>query len=128
MPRRTVVIVVGGAVAAVTAVALSFLPLWKPVVIAAAAVVGIAGALVSERKEKERNVNAYVKSGNTKYRLGDYQGSIEDFDKALVMDSQYALAYYNRGNAKDELEDYEGAISDYTMLLLIIIEALQSGK
>ena len=56
MPRRTAVIVVGAAAAAFTAVALSFLPLWKPVAIGAAALVGIAGALVLERKGKERNV------------------------------------------------------------------------
>ena len=114
MPRRTAAIAVGVATAAVTAVGLSFFRAGKPLVIVSAAVVGVAGVAVSARSEGEENdANAYIKSGNAKYGIGDYQGSIEDFSKALIIDPQYALAYYNRGNAKDELE----AVS-YTHLTL----------
>ena len=46
-------------------------------------------------------------------RLGDYQGAIADYDRALELNPQFAQAYYNRGNAKRTLKDYQGAIADY---------------
>ena len=91
MPRRTAAIAVGVATAAVTAVGLSFFRVGKPLLIVSTAVAGVAGVAVSARREGEENdVNAYIKSGNAKYGIGDYQGSIEDFSKALIIDPKYA--------------------------------------
>ena len=39
--------------------------------------------------------------------------AIIDYDKAIVLDPNYADAYYNRGNVKSELGQLEAAIEDY---------------
>jgi len=56
----------------------------------------------------------YLKAGNTKYELKDYKGALQDYNKAIELNTNYAYAYYNRGIAKYELKDYSGAIQDFT--------------
>ncbi|TRU19375.1 MAG: tetratricopeptide repeat protein [Microcystis aeruginosa Ma_MB_S_20031200_S102] len=36
-----------------------------------------------------------------------------DYNQAINIKPDYALAYYNRGNAKYDLGDKQGAIADY---------------
>jgi tetratricopeptide (TPR) repeat protein len=55
-----------------------------------------------------------VKTGITKLQKEDYKGAIDDYTKAIEVDSNYADAYYYRGYAKFTLKDYQGAIIDYT--------------
>ncbi len=43
----------------------------------------------------------------------DYAGAIDDYNKAIELNPNYAIAYYNRGGAKYDLKDYAGAIEDY---------------
>ncbi len=45
--------------------------------------------------------------------LKDYVGAIDDYNKAIELYPNYAIAYYNRGGAKYDLQDYAGAIEDY---------------
>ena len=45
--------------------------------------------------------------------LGKYKETIQDFDRAIELDLNFATAYTNRGNAKLNLGEYEGAIEDY---------------
>ena len=45
--------------------------------------------------------------------LKDYSGAIDDYNKAIELYPNYAIAYYNRGGAKYDLKDYAGAIADY---------------
>ena len=59
----------------------------------------------------------YAVKGFVKYKSKNYEGAIEDYNKALDLDPNYTEAYYNRGLAKDELQDYEGAIEDYNKAL-----------
>ena len=40
-------------------------------------------------------------------------GAIADFNKAIEIQPDLALAYYRRGIAKFELKDNQGALSDY---------------
>ena len=46
-------------------------------------------------------------------------GAIEDYNKALQIDSTYINAYINRANSKSELKDYDGAIDDCNKVLEI---------
>ena len=38
---------------------------------------------------------------------------LRDYDHAIALDPDFALAYVNRGNTRVYLEDYEGAVDDY---------------
>ena len=38
------------------------------------------------------------------------QGAIEDYNKAIEINPQYADAFNNRGNVKNDLGDKQGAI------------------
>ena len=50
---------------------------------------------------------------NTKYQIAEYIEAIEDYSKAIEVNSQYTYAYNNRGVTKEILKDYMGAIADY---------------
>jgi tetratricopeptide (TPR) repeat protein len=45
----------------------------------------------------------FVNRGLAKYNLGDYQGAIADYNQAIQIKPDDAVAYNNRGNAKDIL-------------------------
>ena len=59
----------------------------------------------------------YFASGKAKFASGDYQGSINDFNKALGIDpnNEYALSY--RGFAKLQSGEKESSLADYSKAL-----------
>jgi tetratricopeptide (TPR) repeat protein len=61
----------------------------------------------------------YNKMGLSKAIHVDHTGAILDYNKAIAIDPNYALAYYNRGFSKSVLEDERGAILDYTKAIEI---------
>ena len=65
--------------------------------------------------EGNRSISAetYFTWGNTKYDLGDYKGAIADYDTAIRLKPDDAIAYYNRGLAKSMLGQHFAAIADY---------------
>jgi tetratricopeptide (TPR) repeat protein len=64
-------------------------------------------------------VEEYNHRGVAKFELGDNQGAILDYNRAIKIDPQDALAYYNRGVAKFELGDNQGAILDFDRAIAI---------
>ena len=52
-------------------------------------------------------------SGTAKYYLKDYQGAIADYNKAIEINPQYALAFANRGDSKRRLGKEKDACIDY---------------
>ena len=42
------------------------------------------------------------------------EGALEDFNEAIRLKPDYALAYKNRGNARRAKGDVEGALQDYS--------------
>ncbi len=59
------------------------------------------------------------RNANVKYyELQDIHGGLSDYDRAIELDPNHALAYSNRGNIKkDNLQDYQGALADYDRAL-----------
>ena len=94
MPRRTTAI----------AAALSVLALGSPLITAN------ANPLATQ----------YFDQGVEKYDAGDYQGAMDEFNKAIEIISQKSYdAFTFRGIVKDQLEDYQGAITDYNKAIEI---------
>ena len=54
-----------------------------------------------------------------KYKKGDYQGAIADFNQAIKINPNYAQAYNNRGGIRYELGDKQGAIADFNQAIKI---------
>ena len=68
-------------------------------------------------KKPEAFAELYFFRGNTKYRLKQYQGAIDDYTKAIEFNPQDSFVFYNRGGAKDALGNPQEAIDDYTKAL-----------
>ena len=58
-----------------------------------------------------------VEDGNQKGGSSDYHGAIEDYNKAIKLNSKYAKAFYKRGNAKCNIYSLKGAIEDYNQAI-----------
>jgi tetratricopeptide (TPR) repeat protein len=70
-----------------------------------------AGSIAQARPPSPGN---YFATGIQKYRQGDYQGALADFDRAINLNPNYALAYYGRGFLKaDKLQDTQSALADF---------------
>jgi tetratricopeptide (TPR) repeat protein len=61
----------------------------------------------------EPTAEDFLEQGNEKYRNQDYQGAFADYDRAIQLKPDYAIAYYNRGGVRSALGDKKGAISDF---------------
>jgi tetratricopeptide (TPR) repeat protein len=56
----------------------------------------------------------FINEGRYKYDLKDFTGAIDDFTKAISLDSNSDSAYYYRAISRFELGDNEAAVEDYT--------------
>ena len=59
------------------------------------------------------------KRGVARSQLGDYQGAILDYTKALEINPDWAEVLYHRGFASYKLQDYGNAELDYTKALFL---------
>ena len=62
---------------------------------------------------KINEIGFYLNEGLSKMKLNDFQGAIQDYNNAIVLDSKYALTYLSRGVANLKLENYHDAIKDF---------------
>jgi len=68
-------------------------------------------------KTSELTAEEWVDLGYNKGQSGDNQGAIADYNQAIKIKPDYALAYNNRGWSKHELGDNQGAIADYNQAI-----------
>lgn len=61
-----------------------------------------------------QTVTEYSNRGDSKYKLKDYIGAIQDCSKLIELDSKYELVYMMRGECKIKLRDIEGACLDFS--------------
>jgi tetratricopeptide (TPR) repeat protein len=54
----------------------------------------------------------YYNRGNSKIKIKDYLGAIEDFSKTVEINSSHTNAFYNRGVIKIIIGQKESALSD----------------
>ena len=71
-----------------------------------------------DKAPQDRKVPALLNArGIAKFRLGDYEGALDDFNKALDRDPQDAAAYKNRGLTRQQLGDLDGAVASFNQAL-----------
>ena len=63
---------------------------------------------------KEKDSLYYTNSGIEKTNLGDFRGAIEDFDKSLELNPDWALTYFSKAIAFHNLMRPEDAYENYT--------------
>jgi tetratricopeptide (TPR) repeat protein len=56
---------------------------------------------------------AYYYRGISEVRLGNTNGALSDFSKAIELNPPFDQAYYDRGKLKQTLGDLDGALGDY---------------
>jgi tetratricopeptide (TPR) repeat protein len=54
-----------------------------------------------------------VNRGGAYVKLGNHKRAIEDYDKAIELNAEFALAYYNRGIAYSAFGNHNQAIKDW---------------
>src|SRR5262249_34940759 len=79
----------------------------------------LLAAASASQKQPSRLANAYYNRGNERYKKGDLDGAIVDFDAALTFNPRLAVAYYNRGKARNDKGNLEGSIADYSSAIEI---------
>jgi len=76
--------------------------------------VAAADAFSEAIAKNPRSAAAWNNRAATRLRLGDVNGAIADYNKALELAGYDAEIYYNRGNALVAAGQYQEAIADYT--------------
>jgi tetratricopeptide (TPR) repeat protein len=61
----------------------------------------------------------YKNRGYELYLTGDREGAIENYNRAIALNPNYAEAYINRAETYYQLEDYQQAIKDYSEVIRI---------
>ncbi|NJR14713.1 MAG: tetratricopeptide repeat protein [Calothrix sp. CSU_2_0] len=72
------------------------------------------------------NTNSYSKNAFNEYKLGNYQGAIDNYNLALKVNPNDAEIYSHRGAAKASLKKYQDAIADYDKAIEINPESVES--
>jgi tetratricopeptide (TPR) repeat protein len=66
-----------------------------------------------------QDAKEFYKEGQKEYKFQRYKEAIEDYTKAIALDSTYMNAYIQRAFCKGMIQDFEGEIDDYTLALKI---------
>ncbi len=78
------------------------------------AIQGCTRVIKSSRVDRKNKAVAYVTRGNAYSKQGDLDLAIDDFSKAIRLNSRSLVAFYNRGNAHIVQENFDQAIIDFS--------------
>jgi tetratricopeptide (TPR) repeat protein len=70
----------------------------------------------------------HFNQGVANYNSGNYEQAIADYNKAIELDPNYALAYNNRWNACADSGDLEQAIADFERYLELAPHVLNRAE
>ncbi|MGA7933778.1 MAG: site-2 protease family protein, partial [Kovacikia sp.] len=59
-----------------------------------------------------KDAKTYLVRAQARYQQHDYKAALKDYDQALHLNAQNALALQGRGQVRYKLKDYKGAIAD----------------
>ncbi len=62
-------------------------------------------------------VDGHLAAGDRRFDAKDFNGAIDAYSQALVVDPELAYAYCNRGSARRRVQDFNGAILDLTQAI-----------
>jgi len=62
---------------------------------------------------------AFNEAGIAYYDQGNYNLAIENYNQAIILDSNFAEAYNNRGNAYGALGNHNNALTDFNQALAL---------
>ena len=71
----------------------------------------------AESSQPATDAETYYKRGLEKYKLGQYDAAIADFDNAIQLKPNYIAAYFDRGLAKANIGEYAATIVDYDKVI-----------
>ena len=74
---------------------------------------GFSRANAHDKSYSDYDAEDYFSLGVDAHQRQEFEGALEDYNKAIELNFNDAGAYYNRGLAKDNLGDHKGAIEDY---------------
>jgi tetratricopeptide (TPR) repeat protein len=72
---------------------------------------------------------AYNNRGALKQeKLNDPQGALADYDKAIVLNPNFAEAHYNRGMLNNKLNDLQGSLADFNQAIFLMGSSTNAYK
>ena len=77
----------------------------------------VAASLVFPINGVAQTATEFNDRGVAKWRKGDLDGAIADYNRAVELNPKDTAAYYNRGVAKQTRGDLDGAFADYNRTL-----------
>lgn len=83
------------------------------------AVEDFTAAIKSKHYKTNEVFRFYISRGNTFKLLNLPDKAMEDYNKGIEMNPDYAEAYYNRGNLKAKTKDFVGAMNDYKKAIVL---------
>ena len=101
------------------AAALSLLPLGQPLLLGSTTALATAAVVLSPQAAHAQSADEFFNRGNVKGDLGDYQGAIADYTKAIEINPQDAAAYNNRCWNRYLSSQYKRALPDCDKALSI---------
>ena len=75
------------------------------------------------QREEPVDANGFHDRGNVYSRHGNYERAVQDYNRAIEMDGDFAEAYYDRGCSYHEVGLNEQAITDLTRAIELNPEA-----